>query len=223
VRRAVAYVLDRPALAEVRKETAADQLVPPAVPGFRAGGFYPLRGPSLAVARRLAGHAKHHAVLYAPCGGFFTPAAEIIRSNLAMIGIDVSVVEADECPGRYDSNMKRADLLLAWLGIPGAAASSNRDPALFFDQALDPNRYGGALGPGLWNDPSFRERVDQARAFDGEARLDAYRRLDAQLMRAAPFAVYGSNLTEEYVSARVGCEIFQGAFGFLDLGALCVR
>ena len=42
-------------------------------------------------------------------------------------------------------------------------------------------------------------------------------------MRAAPFAVYGSNVTEEYVSSKVGCTLRQGAFGFLDLGALCPR
>jgi hypothetical protein len=40
-------------------------------------------------------------------------------------------------------------------------------------------------------------------------------------MRAAPFAVYGSGVWSEYFSPRVGCKVFQGEYGFVDLGALC--
>jgi hypothetical protein len=51
----------------------------------------------------------------------------------------------------------------------------------------------------------------------------AYRRLDDELMRMAPFAVFGSWLWSQYVSPKLGCKLFQAEYGFLDLGALCKR
>jgi hypothetical protein len=40
-------------------------------------------------------------------------------------------------------------------------------------------------------------------------------------MHAAPFAVYGSWIWSEYFSPKVGCKVFQGEYGVVDLGALC--
>jgi len=98
-----------------------------------------------------------------------------------------------------------------------------RDPQPFFDLVLGDGAYGSALGAGPWNDPSFRRRVERARALLGAARIAAYSRLEAELMRAAPIAVYGSVVHPEFVSPQVGCLLFQGSLHFLDLGALCAR
>ena len=223
LRRAVSYALDRPALAGVRAEAPADQTVPAGVRGFPAGVAYPISGPDLTTARRLAGTGVRHAVLYSPCAGFFDPAPAIVRRNLMRIGIRVSIIHADDCGGLYTSETKRADLVLAFLGAPRSGAAGESDPEPFITGALATGHVGAAIGPGPWTEPSFRRRVDRAHALGGRARLDAYRRLELELMRAAPFAVYGSNVTEEYVSSRVGCTLHQGAYGFLDLGALCPR
>jgi hypothetical protein len=40
-------------------------------------------------------------------------------------------------------------------------------------------------------------------------------------MRMAPLAVYGDWVWAEYLSPKLGCEVFQGEFGFVDLGVLC--
>jgi ABC-type transport system substrate-binding protein/tRNA A-37 threonylcarbamoyl transferase component Bud32 len=223
LRRAVSYALDRPALAAVRAEAPADQIVPAGVRGFPAGAAYPLRGPDLTTARRLAGTRARHAVLYSPCAGFFDPAAAIVRKDLARIGIRVSITHSDDCGGVYAGETKWADLVLSFFGAPRSGAAGERDPEPFVVGALAAGHEGAAIGPGPWTDSSFRRRVDRAHALRGRARLDAYRRLDLELMRAAPFAVYGSNVTQEYVSSRIGCTLRQGAYGFLDLGALCVR
>jgi ABC-type transport system substrate-binding protein/tRNA A-37 threonylcarbamoyl transferase component Bud32 len=221
LRRAVSYALDRPALAALRPDDPADQIVPAGVRGFPAGAAYPISGPDLTTARRLAGERAQHAVLYAPCAGFFDPAAEIVRTNLARIGIRVSIIHSDDCAGLYTAETNRADLVLSFLGAPYSGAARERDPEPFVAGALAAGHVGAAIGPGPWTDRSFRRRVDRAHALGGPARLKAYRRLELELMRAAPFAVYGSNVTEEYVSSRLGCTLRQGAFGFLDLGALC--
>ena len=95
LRRAVNYAIDRPALS---KDTAyghvgrpADQFIPPVIPGFEDAAIYPLDGPDVAAARRLAGDERHHAVLYT-CGGTgCIRDAQILQSNLEAIGIDLEV------------------------------------------------------------------------------------------------------------------------------------
>ena len=60
------------------------------MPGFRDAHVYPLV-PDLASARRLAGSGHHDAELYCVLEGGSPQAAQIIKNNLAAIGIDVHV------------------------------------------------------------------------------------------------------------------------------------
>jgi len=126
-----------------------------------------------------------------------------------------SVIESQQCPGPYE----RADLLFVTLG----ANQHELDPAQFVDQALDSSVYGSPLGPGPWRAARFRSEVARSHVLRGQARRTAYRRIQAQLMRMAPLAVFGSFVWGEYVSPKVGCRVNQAEFGFLDLGALCKR
>jgi ABC-type transport system substrate-binding protein/DNA-binding beta-propeller fold protein YncE/predicted Ser/Thr protein kinase len=218
LRRAVNHALDRPALAAAWGDAPADHSIPPAVPGYRSRHVYPTRGPELRTARRLAGDRPRRAVLYF-CGD---PAnrtvAQIVRSNLAPIGIRVSIVESQDCVGGRDPKAERADLLLAGFG------TAERDPGPFIGEALATAAYGSPLGPGPWNDADFRLRLERARALQGAARIRAYARLDQELTRdAVPFAVYASWQEPMYFGPRVGCMTFQSAYHFVDLGALCIR
>jgi hypothetical protein len=62
-----------------------------------------------------------------------------------------------------------------------------------------------------------------AARLNGERRLHAYARLDADLTRNDPPAVaWGIGTFREFFSARVGCHIYQPIYGF-DLGSLCLR
>ena len=80
------------------------------VPGFAAAGVYPLTGPDLRTARRLAGSAQRRAILLAPCDPTVVPAATILRSDLAKIGIAVEIPDAagraTETPSRRRSAMQ---------------------------------------------------------------------------------------------------------------------
>ena len=64
--------------------------LPPGFPGFRDVHVYPLV-PDLASARRLAGSGHRDADLYCVLEGGGPRAAQIIKNNLAAIGIDVHV------------------------------------------------------------------------------------------------------------------------------------
>jgi serine/threonine protein kinase len=218
LRRAVNYAIDRTALARAYADAPADQVVPPAVPGFRPGRVYPLGAPNVTVARRLSGSRPRHAVLYW-CGGDERQRrlAAIIRADLARIRLRVSFDQAPQCPETYDARARRADLLLF-----SALGTQERDPQPFLDQALATDRhYGSALGPGLWTTRAFRQRLARARVLRGDSRRRTYAKVVGELTRAAPFAVYGSFVWTEYFSPRVGCRVFQREYGFADLGALC--
>ena len=139
--------------------------------------------------------------------------AAIVRSDLARIGMAVSVIQSQRCPGQYE----RADLLFTTIG----ANELELDPAQVVDQALSSSVYGEPLGPGPWRAARFRNEVERAHTLRGGARLAAYRHIQAQLMRMAPLAVFGSFVWGEYLSPKVGCRVHQAEFGFLDLGELC--
>jgi serine/threonine protein kinase/streptogramin lyase len=224
LRRAVNYALDRRALAAAYADAPAGQIVPPAVPGFPAGHVYPVAAPDLATARQLAGGSRRSAVLYV-CGDPRLPTlARIVRSNLAAIRIGVRVLRSDQCPTpetrTADRKANEADLVLA---ASSTLFSEVRDPAPFLEGAISSSLFGSKPPPGPWNEPSFRRRLRNAQSLRGDARSVAYRRLDDELMRMAPFAVFGSWLWSQYVSPKLGCKLFQAEYGFLDLGALCKR
>jgi ABC-type transport system substrate-binding protein len=222
-RRAVNYGIDRAALALAYRDTPGDSIVPPAVPGFRAGASYPLGSPDLARARRLLGNVRHRAVIsyctYFPFGDFdLGRIVGIVRAQLARIGIDASTVSTPQCARRYDAGVRRADLVLVT-----NFGSGVRDPASFLERALEPGAYGAAMGPGPWNDAAFRRRVTAARALRGQARTAAYLGIERELMRAAPFVVYGTFSGGQYVSPRIGCRVANASSDLLDLLALCPR
>ena len=141
LRRAVNYALDRPKLAQSFHDEPGDQIVTPAVDGFPAGAVYPVDGPDLETARRLAGNRDRKAVLtyctFFPFGDDgLRLVAPLVKADLARIGIDVSIVRTDECPQEYDASSNRADLLLVT-----NFGSQVPDALPFLDMALNRGRY----------------------------------------------------------------------------------
>ena len=215
MRRAAAYALDRSALARVYGEQPSDRLVPPAVSGAAGAIAYPSE-PDLAAARRLAGRGPRRAATLYYCGEPINGRiAEIVRSNLAEIGIDVRVDASLGClTGPETRRLKAADMQLVTPASPVA------DPASFVEVPL-----GAAyFAPGYWNDTRLRGLVTSARRLRGAARLAAYRKLERSLVRdAVPAVVFGSGVNPEFFSARVGCKLSLGALNVVDLGALCLH
>jgi predicted Ser/Thr protein kinase len=206
LRRAVAYALDRSALAASFADAPAAGLVPPAVPGFRSGRIQP----EIELARRLVGARRPHAVIE-ECGDPRLPKlAAIVRADLARIGMTATPIDSEHCP-----DLSRADLFFTTIG------ADELDPAPFVDQALESSASGSPLGPGPWRAAGFRSELRHANALRGQERLAAYKRIQEQLARMAPLAVFGSFVWGEYVSPKVGCRVQQAEFGFFDLGELC--
>jgi ABC-type transport system substrate-binding protein len=220
LRRAVNYALDRPALAGIFGEAVSDRYVPPAVPGASRSAVYPLSGPDLVRARALAGRGPARTARLYFCGD---PAnlriARTVRANLRPIGIHVLIVQSLGCLSGPDPKAKTADLLLV------TRSTQLLDPEPFLQAAIGNHRtFGAARSPTTWTDGVYRNRLASAALLTGNARLAALRQIEDDMLRkAAPYAAYGSFSSGEYLSARSSCRVIQGAYGVVDLAALCVR
>jgi YVTN family beta-propeller protein len=220
LRRAVSYAIDRAALARLgdffqpAPELPTDHYLPPGMPGYRDVHIYPLT-PNVAKAKQLArGHLGATVILYtcdvSPC----PEQAQIVKNNLAVIGLRVEVKKLPE------------EKLFAKLGTPGEPFDmawngwipDYLDPGAMLDVLLEQ----GAVQPTLV-DPAWRARLAAASRLTGAERYLTYARLDADLARdAAPLVAFGSLPGLDFFSARMGCQVFLPAYG-IDLGALCIR
>jgi DNA-binding SARP family transcriptional activator/ABC-type transport system substrate-binding protein/streptogramin lyase len=220
LRRAVNFAMDRHALAEhtggseVGQPT--DQFLPPGLAGYEDVAIYPLGRPDLASARRLAGRARRKAVLYTCKLPGCTRHAQILKSNLRAIGIELEVRQflIPELFPRLEDPSEPFDI-----------GYSN-----WFVDYADPSGYinaqyarEGGIRPALFDDPDFERRMAAAADLTGDARLRADAKLDRDLAAdAAPAATFATGVSTYFLSARMGCQVLHPIYG-LDLAALCVR
>jgi YVTN family beta-propeller protein len=221
MRRAVNYAIDRRTLVQhqffFNGGLATDHYLVPGIPGYRPLDIYPLGGPNLAEARRLAGHVHAHAAMYT-CG--IAPQciedARIVQADLAKIGITVDITKLS------------ANTLFARLAKPGEPwdigwsnwGADFADPFTMINELFDPEF---RFNFGRFNNRAASARMRQAARLSGNRRLQAYRGLDQDLTRQdPPVAAWGIGTVREFFSARVGCQIWQPIYGF-DLGSFCLR
>jgi hypothetical protein len=219
MRRAVNHALDRPALAAVWGELPTDRYVPPAILPASGESRYPLQGPDVREARRLAAGRRGTATLYY-CGESGNQrVAVIVRANLRPIGIRVRITPSLACLRGHDPKRDVADIALA------SPSSLAIDAEAFLALAGgDDDKFGGEVLPNWGRDEAFLRRLARADALAGAERDDAFAALQEEAleknMRLATFSSFGR---PEYITPRLGCRVTQGAYNFLDFGAACVR
>ena len=222
MRRAVNLAIDRTALARLglsplnrSPAIVGSAYLPLEMPGYRRVSAFPPR-PDLRRARSLAGAIHRTAILYAcnlpPCEQL----AQIVKNNLAPIGIDVQpryfdlgvLFERISRPGEpYDM------AIVGWLSDDGDAGD-------FLQELLSPAVDGGAAH---YRSPDLSARFAAADRLSGTRRLLAYADLAGSLVADdAPWVAYGNPVSRDFFSARIGCVTYQPVYG-IDLGALCVR
>jgi len=220
LRQAVNYALDRRALAAVAfpGSTAkpTDQFVPPGVPGFRDATIYPLGAPDLAKARQLAGDVHVEAVLDTCNLSACTQFAQIVRDDLAPIGIAVKIHQLP-ISRLFDAVGQREGQQFDLAQYPYAADFP--DPFDFINRQFESSQSLNRL----FSDASLDREMTAAGRLAGEARYRAYSELDAKMAAGAtPAAAYASGTTTALLSARTGCQLDQPIYG-IDLGALCLH
>jgi YVTN family beta-propeller protein len=218
VRLAVNYAIDRTALARLgdgsgTPDQPTRQYLPPGMPGFSASSPYPLT-PDLSRARAIASVARRTAVLYSCNTSECKQLDEVLRNDLARIGLNVEVTTFDH------------DTMYAKIAAPGARfdlAFANwlpdyPDPAAMLNGMLaNPS----AFPP--FDDPSYKREVAAADQLTGPRRYLALGGLAVSLARdSAPIAPYGNSVLQEFFSPRIGCQTYPVYIG-VDLAALCTR
>jgi YVTN family beta-propeller protein len=229
LRRAVNYAIDRRALTRYGgifwnsgplSATTTDQYIPPPLPGYREASIYPLAG-DLGKARKLAHGRRRRAVLYT-CN--FTPCpqqAQVVKRDLAAIGIAVEIktFSAEDLFQRRLPRRGEWDLGLdTWaIDYPDPFDVLNfMFEGRFIGQRQAANYEG-------FDDPGYNRRLEGAASLSGPQRYVVYARLDANLARhAAPVVAYANENRIDLFSARMGCQLNNPVYG-MDLAALCIR
>lgn len=230
LRRAVNYAIDRPALAAQGRRFAqlnpfnagspADDYMPPAVTGATGSHLYPLAGPNLRRARLLAGNVHATAIMYTPDVPPWLQEAQIIQRDLQPLGIDVQIKKFafGVFYNRIEHRGEPFDLAVSGWSFATA------DPAEFLELfdgstiSADHNQDFSYL-----NDLAFDRQLRAAAALSGARRYRTYSQLALELERdIAPTAAFATNANRDFFSARMGCQLYQPAYG-IDLAALCLR
>jgi DNA-binding SARP family transcriptional activator/ABC-type oligopeptide transport system substrate-binding subunit len=225
VRRAASLALDRDALAAAWSDVPTDQLLPPALPGYREKDLYSLSG-SVAKARALMDGRTGTAVIAIPRGcDRCADAAHVAQADLAAIGIQVRVREVDDLQGALESGA-RFDLLDASTTIlyPDAGsflAQMIQEIGLVLERPGQQDIGLHAIPHG-WLPSGVQKKIEGLAYQSGDARQTAAGRVADELAaNQVPFAAYGAPQTTQFAVPRVGCRVFT-SFGYgLDLAALC--
>ncbi len=220
MRRAVNYAIDRRALAqhpipEMLAARPSDQHIPPGWPGFRDAAIYPLGGPDLATARRLAGDGRRRGVFYTCNQPECLEQAEIVRENLAAIGIDLEIrrFAFGTMYARLQNPDEPFDLsVFGWIG-------DTPDPAEFVNVMF---RLAAPVSGKFLDGTPLGPRMRAAERLTGAQRIEAYAALDRDLAaQAAPLAEAITAERTDFFSARIGCQVEHPLYG-IELGSLCV-
>jgi peptide/nickel transport system substrate-binding protein len=219
LRRAINHALDRPEMVRQLGPLGGrrtDQILPPSVPGFRDWDLYPLKGPNLEKARALArGNLRGgRAILYTfpPAAiPFALRAAEVVRFNLAQIGLDVDVRTVPNVYRRLLTPGEPWDIaLIGWF-------ADYPDPYNVINDLF----IGDNIGQ--FDHPGFERRIHGAARLSGPERLAAYATIERDLMQQlapiAPFVVQNEVIV---ISSSLGCFAYDAASG-PNVVAMCKK
>lgn len=226
LRRAVNYALDRPVLAGMFGKDGAkpnDEYLPPGFPGYESKHVYPINGPDLATAKRLArGHLRGGHATFLACGSqSCVDRALVVAQALAKVGLKVRVKTS---PG--GSQLTLAAVRGTKYDITDVITRPDYgDPYALVDKLLDGRsiRSVGNTNLAYYTSPSLNRAIDAAQQLSGVARDRAYGSLGLAVERtAAPLAAYAVLNARVFLSHRVGCITYQPVYG-LNLAGLCLR
>ncbi|HEY3192381.1 MAG TPA: BTAD domain-containing putative transcriptional regulator [Solirubrobacterales bacterium] len=210
VRRAAALALDRSALASTWSELPTDQLLSPALPGFRDRHVYPLDASATKARTMTRGHTWRAAMAIPAGCDRCTETANLVQRDLAAIGVDVRVREVADLDGAF-STRARFDLIDRETGI------LYPDSASFLAQAIREIPRG-------WVPTEVRTKVERVANLSGPERQHAAATLADRLTTTDVHVVaYGAGQTSQFIGPRIGCRVLTPAASGLDLAALCLN
>ena len=214
VRQAAALAVDRTAVSAVRGWLPTDQMLAPTMPGYVEAALYPLTAQTQAARDLLGGLTPSFRLCF--LGANQTqinnnlPTATVLKANLEAAGFAVALTPKSFFD-MLDPTQCEASLS-GWIPdfIDGAGALM---PILASNGVANASHYSGA-------DAAL---AAAGATLDPVARAAAYAAIDVDVSgNATPMANLGVVRNFDLVSSRIGCRVFQPAYG-LDLHRLCVQ
>jgi ABC-type transport system substrate-binding protein len=225
LRKAVNYAVDRPAWLRVGGLLAGkrtDQILPPSMRGFRDAKIYPIQGANPTRAKQLAGGSNAEVTILHTTSASAVARAQILQFNLRQMGLQpklkpqpfaVAIKTAGSRTGDFDM------FTIGWL-------ADYPDPFDFINVLLDGGNIQDANNSNYayLNNPTYNAKMRAAGKLSGNARYEAYGRLDVDLMRnVAPWAAMHNGNTREFIAARITNYIYHPVYAAAVLNALAVK
>jgi ABC-type transport system substrate-binding protein len=224
LRKAINHAIDRPALLRVAGKYAGkrtDQILPPNMQGFREAALYPIKGANPIRGRQLANGAKDDITILYTTSPVSVARAQILKYNLEQIGLGVTLKPQPFAVALRTAGTRGSDFdmfLIAWF-------ADYPDPFDFINVLLDGQNIQDANNSNYsyFSSPKYNRAMADAAKLSGQARYDAYGKLDVEMMRdAAPWAPLSNGNIREFVSGRVSNYLFHPVYGGAIMNALAL-
>lgn len=226
LRRAVNFALDRRQLVAAGGSLvsrASDQYLPSLLPGFKDADVYPLERSDVDRAKTLAQGVlrDRKAVLYVNSSPLPMAVGQLVKQQLAQIGLDVEVKGIPIHSASAAYFRKLATPGEPWDLAFGLWSPSYIDQYAYINLLFDRRFLGGTNFVRFASSEYDRRMRRAARLPQGASRNSEYAALDVLLARdAAPLAAVDFLNEPTLVSKRVGCMVLRPV---LDLTAVCLR
>src|ERR1700733_207470 len=228
VRKAVNYAIDRTAIEEQwggpLVGSVTSQIMVPGALGYAPYTAYP-NTPNLAAAKALMKESGVKVPLTTSlraqndAPGFINM-AEVIKANLAAIGINVNVVGS---PNSVNSSYISNPASHTPMGIEPWSLDFPDAEALI-NTGMDPATPNAAPNLTRFGDPAFIPAFNAAAAALGTKRAQLYEALDKNLMtQVAPYAPIFNARWYDFVSTRVGGYVYSVAMDAINYNTLYVK
>jgi ABC-type transport system substrate-binding protein len=225
MRKAMNTAIDRPAMLRVAGKFAGkrtDQILPPNMQGYRDANLYPLKGANPTRARQLANGSKEKITVLHTTSATSVARAQVIQYNLRQAGLEVDLKPQPFAVAIKTAGTKGSDFdafLIAWF-------ADYPDPFDFINVLLDGRNIQASNNSNYayFNNAQYNAKMTAASRLTGQARYDAYGRLDVDLMKnAAPWAPLANGNIREFISSRVSNYIFHPVYGGAVMNALAIK
>jgi peptide/nickel transport system substrate-binding protein len=223
-RKGVEWAIDRPALLRLSGKYAGkrtDQILVPGIPGFKDFHLYAIKGADPAKAKQIAGSVSGTIVNYHSTSVAGTNRAAIIAYNLQQMGLQVK--DRPVPGGSYYPTLEKkgVDFDVAQAGW----CADYNDPFDFINVLLDGRTIqdDNNVNFAYYNNPGLNAQMDAAAGKFGQARANAYSKLDLSIMtKHAPWAPWSIPNQRMFVSARTKNFIYLPYFGEPAYNAMAI-